>query len=171
MKKVLIGLLFTLLLVPSVGLTQEKGDFGDTLVVIGCKVDDMTGKRDPSRNGIEVRPSRDWKDLEWHKNKWGEMECKREIVNPKAFDKLIEGTKLASPVTPDYSTVGKCARGSMMLAPVWNEKNEGWAVMGIGCPKPMFDKKTKAIVGYILPGCPRELGGVKIKCHFDESEI
>jgi hypothetical protein len=146
---------------------DDDTDYANTLVIVACRVNDMTGKRDPSHDGVEVRPAPGWKDLELYENKFGEAECKRIEYNQ---------TEAKVAVPNDLRTTAGCMRSSMLIAPQWNEANEGWAVVAVGCPTPiiadhngnkMLDEGER-IIGYKLPECPK---WIKQYCKFNESEI
>ena len=163
----LTGLLCGLALVALAAPThaREEIDYSNTLVVVACQVNDMTGKRDPSHDGVEVRPAPGWKDLELKENKFGEFTCKREVVNQHDAKVSLQN---------DVRTTKGCMRSSMLLAPQWNEENPGWAVVAVGCPTPIINDLNgnnqqddgEPVIAYKLPECPRW-----IKCDFSESEI
>lgn len=166
----LSGLLFALLVVVLAAptLAEDEIDYSNTIVVVACQVDDMTGKREPKgTNGEEQRPAPGWKDLELRLDQWGEATCKREIVNQ--FD-------MPKGLFTDARTQIGCMRLSMAIAPEWNEKpgNEGWAVVATGCPTPIINDKNnnneldedEEILDWKLPECPSW-----IKCNYTENEV
>jgi hypothetical protein len=142
-----------------------------TLVVIGCRVDDLTGQ--PGRQDPEFA-AKGWKDLEWHINKNLELECKREVLVLEDAVTLMAQAKDAMPLNPDWSNLAQCAKASAGIAPKWEEQHPGWAVMGVGCPRPVVSiapDGTQTVLSWHLPECPREINHLPVKCRFDESVI
>src|SRR5262245_4714554 len=81
-----------------------------TVVVISCRVDDLTGlpgRQDPTF------AAKGWRDLEWHFDAGNELECKREEVP------LQDGVALMSPevkeLHPDFSDYAQCAAVAMQM--------------------------------------------------------
>ncbi len=135
-----------------------------TLVIIGCRVDDLTGKegrQDPSL------AAKDWRDLEWHFNEALELECKREVVPLQDFVASLHPT--VKPLLTDFSNPAACGHVGSMYSPTWNKANPGWAVMAAGCPVRI--ETDGKLTGWKLPDCPREIAGLKITCKFDGSLI
>lgn len=144
-----------------------------TLVIIACKADDLTGQ--PGRHDPAMA-AHGWRDLELHINGNNEYECKR-IVVPLEDAAIYQGLP---PLASDFSNHTQCARAAMGFAPQWNDQNKGYAVVGIGCPVPEWadngtpgDKSDDYIVGYRLPGCPSFRPGTnnRMRCSFDESAV
>lgn len=169
--KRLIGLSFALLLAASAAPTlaeEETIDYSNTLVVVACQVEDWTGKREPKGpNGETQYPAPGWKDLELKLDQWGEVTCKREIVNQ---------FELPKGVFADVRTQIGCMRASMVVAQEWNEApgHEGWAVVATGCPTPIINDKNgnneldegEEIIDWKLPECPSW-----IECNYTENEV
>jgi hypothetical protein len=164
--------------VHSAEATVGKKKAPTTIVIIGCRVDDLTGKegrQDPTL------AAKNWRDLEWHFDKGNELECKREVV-PLEDASLYAGDKIM-PLDPDFSDHMQCTRVGMMYGPKWEAANKGWAVMAAGCPTPIaqdanadgepdLDENGEPIIlEYKLPECPRVIGSLTIKCRFDGSYI
>jgi hypothetical protein len=142
-----------------------------TLVVIGCRVDDFTGQ--PGRHDPNLA-AKGWKDLEWHINKSLELECKRDVLVLEDAVAMWAPRKEAAPLNPDWSQFAQCSQAAMSIAPKWEEQNQGWAVMAVGCPRPVVNigpDGTQTTLSYHLPECPRIINQLPIKCRFDESVI
>lgn len=121
-----------------------------TLVIIACQVVE-TGERDDTTG---------WIGLEW-RFKDSEMQCKREVI-------ALEDTAVlngARPLGNDFSQFAQCAKAAMQFSPEWNRTHRGWAVLKVGCPRPIVDGEGH-ILGWHMPECP-----IGIKCRFDESVI
>jgi hypothetical protein len=148
------------------------------LSVIACRVDDWTGKR-PLPEG--VRPSKDWRDLEWHRDAEFALECKRIALQLEDAVAMNYSNKEAAALHPDWSDAGQCSARSMDLAPRWSAQNPGYWPLAIGCPTPIADdngtpddKSDDVIIDYKMPECPMyEPGkdGKRMHCKFDESMI
>ncbi len=137
-----------------------------TIVVIACRVDDLTGqsgRQDPDL------AAKDWRDLEWHLDKGNELECKREVIP------LEDSVALVAPETPalhpDFSSFAQCAAVAMQYAPTYEKANKGWAVMAVGCPTKITNGPDGPIIGWKLPECPFAVNGMPIICRFDGSLI
>jgi hypothetical protein len=135
-----------------------------TLVIIGCRVDDLTGQ--PGRQDPELA-AKDWRDLEWHFDKGLELQCKREVVPLQDFVASMDPT--VQPLLTDFSKPAACAHVGGMYSPMWNETHRGWAVMAVGCPVRI--ETDGKLTGWKLPDCPSSIGGKTIKCRFDGSLI
>jgi hypothetical protein len=138
------------------------------LVVIGCRVDDLTGQ--PGRQDPALA-AKDWRDLEWHVE-GGELQCKREVSQLQDQAVVIDNTgKLAKPLNSDFYDRGQCTKAGAVWSVQWDRAHKGWAVMAIGCPAPITDGKG-VVKGWKMPDCPRKIGSIEgIKCNFDESNI
>jgi hypothetical protein len=138
------------------------------VVVIGCRVDDLTGqagRQDPAL------AAKDWRDLEWH-IEGGELQCKREVSQLQDQAVVIdESGKLAKPLNADFSDAAQCVHAGAMWAEQWNRAHKGWAVAAIGCPVAITDERG-VVKAWKMPECPRKIGALEgIKCKFDESNI
>lgn len=173
LKSVKAGLLLSsLLLVPLAAHTQEKvkgAKAPQSLVIVACRVDDLTGL--PGRHDPDFA-AKNWRDLEVHKNKNGEAECKREVVQIEDAA-LYAGDQRMLPLNPNFGDHSQCSRVSMMYSPHWNEAHKGWAVVTTGCPTPIKQDLTgdgpsedDPTIGWKMPECPSW-----IKCRFDGSMI
>lgn len=135
-----------------------------SIVVIACRVDDLTGQ--PGRQDPNLA-ARGWRDLEWHFDRGNQLECKREIVD------LQDGVSLVSPETPElrpnFSSFAQCAAVGMQYAQQYQVAHGGWGVMAVGCPVRI--ETDGILTGWKLPDCPREIGGLPITCKFDGSLI
>jgi hypothetical protein len=138
------------------------------VVVIGCRVDDLTGQ--PGRQDPALA-AKDWRDLEWHIEQ-GELHCKREVSQLHDQAVIIdESGKLAKPLNADFSDPAQCVHAGAMWAQKWNESHKGWAVMAIGCPVAITDERG-VVKDWKMPECPSQIGPLEgIKCKFDESNI
>ncbi len=138
-----------------------------TIVVIACRTDDFTGQ--PGRQDPDLA-AKGWMDLEWHFTSPGnELECKREVVP------LEDSVALVSPETPalhpNFAALAQCAAVAMQYSPTYERTHKGWAVMAIGCPTKITNGPDGEIIGWKLPDCPSQVGGLPIKCKFDDSLI
>jgi hypothetical protein len=158
-----------LFLIFSIGLisfvqSAEGPPAPQTLVVIGCRVDDLTGQ--PGRQDPDLA-AKDWRDLEWHFNDENQLECKREVIPLQDFVASLHPT--VKPLTTDFSNHAACGHVGGMYAPTWNATHKGWAVIAVGCPVRI--ETDGKLTGWKLPDCPSSIGGKTIKCKFDESLI
>ena len=138
-----------------------------SIVIIACKVDDLTGQ--PGRQDPSVA-IKGWKDLEWHFTNGNELECKREEVP------LTDAVALMAPelkeLHPDFSDFSQCSAVGMQYAPAYEKDHRGWGVMAIGCPVQITaDGPDGKVIGWHLPECPMAVGGLAITCRFDPSLI
>jgi hypothetical protein len=141
-----------------------------SIVIVACKVDDLTGQ--PGRHDPNLA-AKDWRDLELHVNSSQEYECKREVLDlvdgsyfgPNAPEDLI-------PLVPDFADWMQCARVGMMQASDWNGNHPGWGVVAVGCPTRIVNDKGET-VGWQLPSCPTYLPGTsnRMRCSFSDSVI
>lgn len=148
-----------------------------SLVIIACRVDDLTGQ--PGRHDPNLA-ARGWRDLELHVED-GQVQCKRivlyDLQDSAQFDQLAPADLI--PLDPDFSNWGQCARAGVVMAQAWNEDNQGWATVKVGCPTPIMsdngtpdDMSDDVQVGLKLPECPSHLpDGSPMRCVFDESAI
>lgn len=170
-------LFLTLVLLASTahGLPRPQTD----LVIIACRVDDLTGQ--PGRQNPEMA-AKNWRDLEWHLNDSLEYECKRVVLrleDSTPYQMQAQGKEI--PLDADFSKHEQCAARAMEIGPRWNDQHKGWATMAIGCPTPWMsdngtpdDKSDDFPTGsYKMPECPVHQPGTqnRIKCTYDESAI
>jgi hypothetical protein len=134
-----------------------------TLVIIGCRVDDHTGE--PGRQDPALA-ARGWKDLEWHFED-AELECKREVVPLEDAVAMMDPSVRS--LAADFSSTSQCAHAGAFFMPTWEQANQGWAVMAIGCPVRI--ETDGRLTGWKLPDCPSSIGGLSIKCRFDGSNV
>jgi hypothetical protein len=136
-----------------------------TLVIIGCRVDDLTGQ--PGRHDPSLA-AKGWRDLEWHQDPEDfSYSCKREVVPLQDFVATMDPT--VQPLLTDFSNPSACGHVGGMYSPTWNEANPGWAVLAVGCPVRI--ETDGRLTGWKLPDCPSSIGGKNIKCKFDGSMI
>lgn len=93
----------------------------------------------------------------------------------------VTGSLYAEPLNPKFGYSAQCVRTGVMQGQGWNEKNPGWAVVGIGCPVRMMNTGPDGLkgtaddylIGWKLPECPDYLPGTSnpMRCKFDESLI
>ena len=158
-----------------------------SLVIIACRVDDLTGQ--PGRLDPALA-AKNWRDLEWHLDNGLEMECKREQLDledavaanyaksPSPLDEKdpthapVTGALYAEPLNPDFSDHSQCAREGMVQAALWGDKHPTWSVLAVGCPTPIVDESNK-VVAWKLPECPeyKPGTGMHMHCKFDASLI
>jgi hypothetical protein len=136
-----------------------------TLVIIGCRVDDLTGQ--PGRQDPSLA-AKGWRDLEWHQDPEDfSFSCKREVIPLQDFVASMHPT--VRPLLTDFSNQAACAHVGAMYSATWNEAHKGWAVMAVGCPVRI--ETDGVLTGWKLPDCPGSIGGKAIHCKFDESLI
>jgi hypothetical protein len=157
-----------LFIIFSIGLISfVQGEEGppapQTLVVIGCRVDDLTGQ--PGRQDPELA-AKGWRDLEWHFQD-AELQCKREVIPLQDFVATLDPS--VQPLLTDFSKLAACAHVGGMYSPTWDRANPGWSVMAVGCPVRI--ETDGKLTGWKLPDCPSSIGGKTIKCRFDGSLI
>lgn len=144
--------------------TAKPPEPPQTIVIIACRVDDLTGQEGRQDPDLAAKG---WRDLEWHLDAGGELECKREVVP------LTDAVTLMAPevneLKPDFSDLAQCAAVGMQYAPAYEKANKGWGVMAVGCPVRI--ETDGVLTGWKLPDCPSEIGGMPIKCRFDGSLI
>lgn len=130
-----------------------------SIVVISCRVDDLTGQA--GRQDPELA-ARGWRDLEWHYS-GGEIDCKREEIA------LTDSVTLVAPETPElhpnFGDYAQCAAVAMQVTPNYERANHGWAVMAVGCPTKIVNDQGE-IVGWHMPECPSW-----VRCRFSGNEI
>lgn len=137
--------------------------------VISCVVDDLGLDVLPA----SVIPSREWKNLEWHRDKDGDLLCKRVIVEIQDKDEVVNnGTQLHH----NFGDPGQCVRGAALFFTTsqWDAQHQNYAVIAVGCPTPIVDAETGVITGWHMPECPSHVPGnpaMPLKCKFDESLI
>ena len=113
------------------------------LVLFVCKVA-LVGVPDVNSGYTGALP------LEWATEN-SMMICRRHEV--QMFDPAeAQG---AAPLEPNFANQTQCARAAMMLGMDWDMKHlkSNWRVWKVGCPAPIIDIKTGAVIGYKLPEC------------------
>jgi hypothetical protein len=174
MKKLFLGLMLLFGFASSAFADNEQ----TSLVIIACRVDDLTGQ--PGRHDPELA-AKGWRDLELHIVN-GELQCRREVLydlqDATQFSTAAPADLIA--LNPDFSVPTSCARVGVVMAQAWNEQNKGWATIAVGCPVPIMsdngtpdDKSDDYQVGLKLPECPSFLPGTDspMRCRFDASVI
>jgi hypothetical protein len=86
------------------------------------------------------------------------MVCQRHEVD--LYDP-VEGMKLnpsdhpVPALNPNFADNGQCARAGIALVVDWDQahRNTPWRVWRIGCPSPIVDLRSGALIGYKLPEC------------------
>lgn len=166
-----------LLLALTIGLARAEEASRTTLIVVACRVDDLTGQ--PGRHDPTLA-ARGWRDLELHLE-GGELQCKRERLD------LEDGTPYSPtapgdliPLDANFAIAAQCARAAMMIAPDWEAKNKGWGVVAVGCPVPIMsdngtpeDSNDDYQIGLKAVECPATFPGTDfpMRCRFDGSVI
>jgi hypothetical protein len=120
------------------------------LVLIVCKTI-LAGP--PDQNADFTK----WENLEWA-TQHSMMVCRRNEI--QLYDP-VEGMKLspvddpAPPLNPNFAVTSQCARAGIRLATDWDQAHRGtpWRVWRVGCPAPIVDIRTGALIGYKLPEC------------------
>ena len=120
------------------------------LVLIVCKTV-LAGP--PDQNAAYTK----WENLDWA-TEHSMMVCRRNEI--QLYDP-VEGTRLspaddpAPPLNPNFADATQCARAGVRLATDWDQahRNTPWRVWRVGCPAPIVDMRTGALIGYKLPEC------------------
>lgn len=86
------------------------------------------------------------------------MVCRRnevQLYDPAEGMRLNPNDDPAPPLNPNFAMQSQCARAGMRLAMDWDQshKNSVWRVWRVGCPAPIVDTRTGALIGYKLPEC------------------
>lgn len=122
------------------------------LVLIVCKTV-LAGPLDENakRTGYE--------NLEWA-TEHSMMVCRRnevQLYDPAEGARLNPKDDPAPPLNPNLAVASQCARASVQLALDWDNAHRGtkWRVWRVGCPAPIVDRRTGAVIGYKLPECGR----------------
>lgn len=96
-------------------------------------------------------------NLEWATEQ-SMMVCRRNEVtlyDPAEGMRINANDDPAPPLNPNFAMQSQCARAGMRLAMDWDQshKNSVWRVWRVGCPAPIVDTRTGALIGYKLPEC------------------
>jgi hypothetical protein len=110
------------------------------LVLIVCKTISAGA---PDQNSVFTH----WENLKWDIPN-SMMVCRRNEV--QLYDPA-EGMN----INPNFTITEQCARAGVTLATEWDQahRNTPWRVWRIGCPAPIVDVRTGALIGYKLPEC------------------
>ena len=97
------------------------------------------------------------KELAWA-TEHSMMVCRRnevQLYDPAEGMRLNPNDDPAPPLNPNFALQSQCARAGMRLAMDWDQshKNSVWRVWRVGCPAPIVDTRTGALIGYKLPEC------------------
>jgi hypothetical protein len=120
------------------------------LVLIVCKTV-LAGP--PDQNAAYTK----WENLEWA-TQHSMMVCRRneiQLYDPVEGMKLSPADDPAPPLNPNFAIASQCARAGIRLATDWDQahRNTPWRVWRVGCPAPIVDRRTGALIGYKLPEC------------------
>ena len=120
------------------------------LVLIVCKVA-LAGE--PDQNAAFTHHE----NLEWA-TEHSMMVCRRnevQLYDPVEGMTLKPGDDPAPALNPNFADWTQCARAGIRLAIDWDEshRNTSWRVWRVGCPAPIVDSRTGALIGYKLPEC------------------
>jgi hypothetical protein len=120
------------------------------LVLIVCKTV-LAGP--PDENAAYTK----WENLEWA-TQHSMMVCRRneiQLYDPVEGMKLSPADDPAPPLNPNFAIASQCARAGIRLATDWDQahRNTPWRVWRVGCPAPIVDRRTGALIGYKLPEC------------------
>jgi hypothetical protein len=120
------------------------------LVLIVCKTISAGG---PDENARFTGA----KELEWA-TEHSMMVCRRnevQLYDPAEGMRLNANDDPVPPLNPNFAMQAQCARAGMQLARDWDQshKNSVWRVWRVGCPAPIVDIRTGALIGYKLPEC------------------
>jgi hypothetical protein len=138
------------------------------IAVISCQVDDLGLDALPDN----VIPTHQWKNLEWRRDKSGNLICKREIVPIQDKDEVVNNQV---PLKHNFGDPGQCAHGSALFFTnaEWDKHHPNYAVIAVGCPTPIVNDEGK-IVSWHMPECPSHVPGnpdMPIRCDLSENEI
>ena len=120
------------------------------LVLIVCKTISAGGPDDNAAfTGV--------KELQWA-TEHSMMVCRRnevQLFDPAEGMRLSEKDDPVPPLQANLAMQSQCARAGMQLAMDWDQshKNSIWRVWRVGCPAPIVDTRTGALIGYKLPEC------------------
>lgn len=120
------------------------------LVLIVCKVA-IAGA--PDQNAAMTGAQ----NLEWATEN-SMMTCRRnevQLYDPAEGMQINPTDDPAPPLNPDFAQGAQCARAGIQLATSWDQahRNTPWRVWRIGCPSPIVDLRSGALIGYKLPEC------------------
>jgi hypothetical protein len=120
------------------------------LVLIVCKTM-LAGP--PDQNAAYTK----WENLDWA-TEHSMMVCRRnevQLYDPVEGMRLSPADDPAPPLNPNFADAAQCARAGIRLATDWDEahRNTPWRVWRVGCPAPIVDMRTGALIGYKLPEC------------------
>ena len=98
-----------------------------------------------------------WENLEWA-TQHSMMVCRRneiQLYDPVEGMRLSANDDPAPPLNPNFAVGSQCARAGIRLATDWDQahRNTPWRVWRVGCPAPIVDTRTGALIGYKLPEC------------------
>jgi hypothetical protein len=152
---------------PRAIMTDRSPSAPRTIVTVACRAVDLTGQ--PGRHD-PLMAAHNWRDLELYINDSQKYECRRDEAD------LSDGEVLKNPhineLHANFAKLDQCARVGVVWAAEWQDKNPGWAVVGVGCPVPITDAEGR-VLDWKMPTCPSFLPGtnIRMRCDFDESEI
>ena len=120
------------------------------LVVIACKTV-LAGP--PDQNAAFTH----YENRQWA-TEHSMMVCRRnevQLFDPAEGMRLSEKDDPVPPLQANLAMQSQCARAGMQLAMDWDQshKNSIWRVWRVGCPAPIVDTRTGALIGYKLPEC------------------
>lgn len=120
------------------------------LVLIVCKTM-AAGVPDPNAAFTQAE------NLQWA-TEHSMMVCRRsevQLYDPAEGMRLNPTDDPAPALNANLAIPGQCARAGMPLATEWNNAHRGtpWRVWKVGCPAPIVDLRTGALIGYKLPEC------------------
>ncbi|MGA7455831.1 MAG: hypothetical protein WBW51_00685 [Methyloceanibacter sp.] len=120
------------------------------LVLIVCKTV-LAGP--PDQNAAYTK----WENLDWA-TEHSMMVCRRnevQLYDPVEGMRLTPADDPAPPLNPNFAVASQCARAGVRLATDWDQahRNTPWRVWRVGCPAPIVDMRTGALIGYKLPEC------------------
>jgi hypothetical protein len=86
------------------------------------------------------------------------MVCRRnevQLYDPAEGMKINPTDDPTPPLNPNFTVAEQCARAGVTLATEWDQahRNTPWRVWRVGCPAPIVDLRTGALIGYKLPEC------------------
>jgi hypothetical protein len=98
-----------------------------------------------------------WQNREWA-TEHSMMVCRRneiQLYDPVEGMKLNPADDPVLPLRPNFAIASQCARAGIRLSMDWDQAhiNTPWRVWRVGCPAPIVDLRTGALIGYKLPEC------------------
>jgi hypothetical protein len=120
------------------------------LVLFACKTV-LAGPPDQNA-AFTQHENREWE------TKHSMMVCRRheiQLYDPAEGVQMGPEHTPVPPLNPNFAMTSQCARAGIRLAIDWDmsHRSTPWRVWRVGCPSPIVDRRTGAVIGYKLPEC------------------